>query len=43
MTKFQPYILVGILASLVPYYDLDPYRGHLHIGANFFSLVKLLI
>ena len=32
----------GIFASWVPYYDLDSCRGHLLIGANFFSSVELL-
>ena len=31
-----------IIASRVPFYDLDSCMGHLLIGVNFFSLVKLL-
>ena len=35
-------ILLGTLASWVPYYDLVSCRVHLLIGVNFFSLVEFL-
>ena len=31
-----------MIASWVPCYDLDSFRGHLLIGANIFSLVERL-